>query len=233
MHDEAPAAARPAPGPPLRTVHQFHAGSATGDAITNAMLLTRDLLRQAGYRSDIYVEHRDPALAEDLLMVDDLPRHAGYVLLVRHSMGHSCFERLAALPAPKVLLYHNITPPEHLGDAGLRHAARLGREQLADWRPHVAAALADSEYNALELRGLGFDPVQACPLLFDVTRMAAPPCSPAGTRPLPLQADGAPFTILFVGRIIESKGQLDLIESFAQLPSRVRPPGPAGPGGPA
>ena len=217
--DEAPpdALPRPVPGRPLRAVHQFHAGSATGDAITNAMLLTRDVLRQAGFRSDIYVEHRDPALACDLLLVDDLPRHADYVLLVRHSMGHGCFARLVELPSPKVLLYHNITPPQHLGDAVLRHAARLGREQLADWRPHVAAALADSEYNALELRGLGFDPVQACPLLFDVTRMAAPTCSRSGERSLHPTQDDAPFTILFVGRIIESKGQLDLIESFARF----------------
>jgi len=215
----APSVAAPAPAPaprplrqPLRTVHQFHAGSATGDAITSAMLLTRRLLRQAGYRSDIFVEHCDPGLADELRLVDELPRHDGYVLIVRHSMGHRSLDRLLTLPAPKVLMYHNITPPEHLGDPALRAAARQGREQLALLRPHVAAALADSEYNALELRSLGFDPVRACPLLIDPASLAAAGAHDAGNRP-----EGGPFTILFVGRIIESKGQLELIESFARF----------------
>ena len=200
--------------PPLRTVHQFHAGSATGDAITSAMLMTRRLLREAGYRSDIFVEQRGPGLeADGLRLVDELPRHDGYVLVVRHSMGHRSLDRLLALPAPKVLIYHNITPPEHLGHPALRAAAREGRTDLARLRPHVLAALADSEYNALELRALGFDPVRTCPLLIDPAALRAA----AGRAREAARPPDAPFTILFVGRIIESKGQLELIESFAQF----------------
>lgn len=207
-----PAPAPPGPAsafaPPRRTVHQFHAGSATGDAITAAMLMTRRLLREAGYRSDIFVEHVDPALAHELRPFAELPPHDGYVLLVRHSMGQGVMDRLLALPAPKVLLYHNITPPKHLGDPGIREAARLGREQLAQFRPHVAAALADSAFNALELQRLGFDPVRTCTLLVDPAALA-PRVQP--------KEPGEPFTILFVGRVIESKGQLELIESYARF----------------
>ena len=196
--------------PPTRTVHQFHAGSGTGDAITNAMLLTRSLLRGMGYRSEIFVEYRDPALADELRTLDELPRHADYVLLVRHSMGHDALPRILGLPAPKVLLYHNITPPEHLAGQPFHQGyARLGREQLALLRPQVSAALADSEFNALELRALGFDPVQACPLLFDVAAMA--------TRPGAAAREDDPFTVLFVGRVIEAKGHADLIEAFARF----------------
>ena len=71
--DDAPenplaALSREPPAPPwpvamLRhSIHQFHSGSAEGDAITNAMLLCRDLLRRQGYRSEIFVEYIDPAL---------------------------------------------------------------------------------------------------------------------------------------------------------------------------
>ena len=194
-------------GRPLRTVHQFHAGSATGDAITASMLLTRRLLREMGYRSEIFVAQRDPALAHELRTMGELPQHDQYVLIARHSMGHRFMDQLLAVPAPKVLMYHNITPPEHLQHAGLQADARLGREQLLMLRPHVAAALADSQYNALELRRLGFDPVQACPVLIDPRTLAAP---------VRARAEG-PFTVLFVGRIIESKGQLALVESFAQF----------------
>ena len=52
-------------GPPVRAVHQFHSGSAVGDAVTNGMLLTRRLLRRLGYRSEIFVQHRPAALERE------------------------------------------------------------------------------------------------------------------------------------------------------------------------
>ncbi len=191
-----------------RTVHQFHSGSAPGDAITNAMLLTRRILRDLGYRSEIYVEHLAPELADELRPLDELPLHDDYVLILRHSMGFGAFDRIAKSPSPKVLLYHNITPPDLLASVpALRGAAKVGRQQLARLRPLVAAALADSEFNANELRSLGFDPVQTCPLLFDIDTFAPAPRSKADR----------PFTILFVGRVIESKGQADLVAAYGRF----------------
>jgi len=191
---------------PLREVHQYHSDSSTGDAITASMMLIRRKLREAGYISHIYVENRAPALERELRLLSELPPHDQYVLIVHHSMGQKVLNRILALPVAKVLMYHNITPPRHLGSASLREAARVGREQLAAMQPHVAAALADSEFNATELRALGFDPVRVCTLLFDVEALRAAP-APAG--------DSHPFTVLFVGRVTESKGQLALVEAFA------------------
>ncbi len=195
----------------LSAVHQFHSGSAVNDAITNAMLLTRGLLRAMGYHSEIYTEDPPEALAGDLLPMEALPRHDGYVLIVRHSIGYDRFEQILALPAPKLLLYHNITPPELL----VRHPylaryARLGRRQLAAFKGRVAAALADSEYNANELRGLGIAPVRACTLLFDLDDLRHRAAQATHTL-----RDPGRFTVLFVGRINASKGQLALVEAFA------------------
>ena len=194
--------------PPMRAVHQFHSGSAVGDAITNGMLLTRSLLRQLGFRSEIYVQHRPDTLARELRLVDELPDHAGYVLLLHHSIGHDVLHQVLGLPAPKVLVYHNITPPEHLLEPTLRRYAAIGREQLDTLRPFVTGALADSAFNALELRDRGFDPVQACPLLFDVDALR---------EGRDARDPAAPFTVLFVGRVIDSKGQLELVEAFARF----------------
>ncbi|TLU73700.1 FkbM family methyltransferase [Lichenicoccus roseus] len=204
----------------LTAVHQFHSGSAVHDAITNAMLLTRGLLRGMGYHSEIYTEQPPEALADELLPMEALPRHDGYVLIVRHSMGYDRFEQILALPAPKLLLYHNITPPELLlRHPHLAHYAKLGRRQLATFRGRVAAALADSEYNANELRGLGLAPVRACTLLFDPERLRRS----AADAKAKLR-DGAVFTVLFVGRINSSKGQLELVEAFAAFRSRLSRP---------
>jgi glycosyltransferase involved in cell wall biosynthesis len=208
-----------APTAPLRKVHQFHSGSATGDAITNSMLLVQRTLRGLGYDSEIFVEHRDPALADRLFEVTDLPRHNDYVLIVHHSIGYDICDRIAALPVNKVLMYHNITPPEFLKDApALADYAALGRAQLDLLRGKVVSALADSEYNVEELLAAGFDSPVACPFLFDVDELLAK----AGTRRD--HSPDAPFTVLFVGRIVSSKGQADLVDAFAEFCQRYRAP---------
>ncbi len=205
-------------------VHQFHSGSSPGDAITNSLLLIRDRLRSLGYESEIFVEHRHLGLAKELLEIGDLPEHGDYVLIVHHSMGYDTLDRILALPARKVLVYHNITPPNLLeGSPHYAAYAQLGREQLHIMRPHMVAALSDSEYNALELREAGYHAPLACPLLFDVSALQA---RAAGKG----QQDGprdARFTVLFVGRIVASKAQAELVDAFAafrrlrQTPSRL------------
>lgn len=209
------------PSPPgaIEAVHQFHSGSAQGDAITKAMLLTRRLLRGLGYRSEIYVEHRDPALAGTLRPLSELPEHGRYVLLLRHSMGHDRLNEILALPAPKVLVYHNITPPKLIAVAGARRYGEMGRAQLAELAHSVTAALADSAANALELRRLGFPCVAVCPLLVDPEEIAA------RVALAPPRGAADPFTLLFVGRLSPSKAQAELVDVFAAF--RARFPAPA------
>ena len=154
-----------------RAVHQFHPSVAAGDAVTSGMLLTRRLLQSLGFESEIYVGHREGVSPDDVRLLGDLPAHDGYVLMVHHSLGYQGAPIIAALPAPKLLVYHNITPPSLLGDPSLQRLAEIGREQLLFWRPLVTAAIAVSEYNAIELRQAGYPVVVTCQLLFDVERL--------------------------------------------------------------
>jgi FkbM family methyltransferase len=195
-----------------RTVHQFHSGSAPGDAVTNSMLLMQRSLRSLGYASEIFVEHRHPQLADRLFEIDDLPEHDDYILIVHHSMGYDACERIISLPARKILMYHNITPPEFLSDfPEYIPYAELGRQQLSLLRPSITAALADSEFNALELRRYGYGSPIACPFLLDVGRLVA-------TAPRrSFERNRSPFTVLFVGRVVASKGQADLVDAFAEF----------------
>ncbi len=200
-------------------VHQFHSGSATGDAVTNSMLLIRTQLRQLGYRSDIFVHIRDPALADELRTLDELPMQAHHVLIVHHSMGHDALAQVLASPAPKLLYYHNVTPPEFLPDVeSIRRYAALGREQLTLLRDCVTAALTPSGFSGLELHRLGFGRVLMSNLLFDLEAMRSR--AGAGRDP----AIARPFTVLFVGRVIQSKAQADLIDAFAVFRTRLGRP---------
>ena len=193
---------------PRRKIHQFHAGSATGDAITNSMFLIQRTLRARGYDSEIFVEHLASGLEGRLHRLSALPVNDDHVLLVHHSMGHAGFDRIMASPAPKVMVYHNITPSELLEfNPFMQQAAELGRRQLATWRNHAVVALADSAFNGIELRKLGFPCVRECTVLFDIDALLA---KAAKTKQL-----DAPYTVLFVGREVPSKGQADLVEAFA------------------
>jgi glycosyltransferase involved in cell wall biosynthesis len=205
-----------------RAVHQFHSGSSVGDAITNSMFLIQTMLRDLGYQSEIFVEHRDPRLAEKLFVVDDLPEHDDYVLLVHHSMGHGVLDFILSLDAPKILIYHNVTPPEFLDDAPwVIPYAHLGRQQLSEMRAHMSASLADSEYNMLELRDYGYDDAEVCSLLFDLNTLR-PRRTDVCAQQTGTSSD--PFTILFVGRVVKSKGQADLVDAFAEFAKRHQEP---------
>lgn len=208
-----------AAGFPRRIVHQFHPGSARGDAITNAMLMIQRILRGLGYASEIYCAQPDPQVRPSLRPMDELPLHGDYVLLVHFSLGFTGFDVIAGLAATKVLMYHNITPPALLSRAPeLQLLARLGQAQLPRWREHVVAALAVSEYNALDLRRHGFTVALSCPLLFDIDAMRA-----AAALPTPPRDDDV-FTVLFVGRLVESKAQDDLVTAFAAFRAHFNQP---------
>ncbi len=182
------------------------------------MFLIQDILRDLGYYSEIFVEHRDPRLSDKLFIVDDLPKHDDYVLLVHHSMGHGVLDFILSLAAPKVLIYHNVTPPEFLDDAPwVIPYAHLGRQQLSDMRAHMSASLADSEYNMLELRDYGYDDAEVCSLLFDLNTLRP---RRSDIRALRAATSSDPFTILFVGRVVKSKGQADLVDAFAAFSKR-------------
>ena len=199
-----------------RTIHQFHSGSATGDAVTNSLLLIQTQLRKLGYRSDIFVQHRDPVLAGALRLIDEIPAGDDHIMIVHHSMGHDGLDTILSSGAPKILYYHNITPEEYLPDIlTLRHYGALGRKQLTQLRGFTLSALAASEFNAIELRQAGFRAVEACTLLFDLDTMRA-----TAGRAAPRTC----FTVLFVGRVIESKGQADLIDAFAHFKARFEQP---------
>ena len=116
-------------------VHQFHSGTAPGDAITQQMLALRAELRSLGHVSEIFAEHVHSSLTDDVLPLDTYRGDPSQVLLVHHSMGYDAFERVVSLPDRIAAVYHNITPGRFFRDTMTRRYARLGRDQLRVARP--------------------------------------------------------------------------------------------------
>jgi L-malate glycosyltransferase len=109
----------------------------------------------------------------------------------------------AALPAGRVLQYHNVTPAAYFApyDPALFRLALLGRRELTTLVGRVDLALGDSEYNRQELEALGFARTGVFPIAVDTARITAAPPRPALDQLL----DDGLVNFLFVGRIAPNK----------------------------
>lgn len=192
-------------------VHQVLAGAAPRDAITNHAIAARDVLRAAGWESEIFADpvHTSAELSEVVKPYSDWPTQPrGTEAAILHfSIDSPAFPWVTERAARTALQYHNVTPPELLWrfNPPLAEQCREGRHQLAELVPRMRAWAAVSSFNARELRGLGAPEVHVTGIL----RSPRPslPRDSAGSRP----------RILFVGRGAPNKAQHDLILAVAAL----------------
>ncbi len=199
-------------GPP-GAVHQFHPVLAPGDAMSAHVFALRERIREWGYESYAYAVEVKPgvtgALSYRRLFRAVRPND---LLILHFSIGHEAFDRLARLEARKVLVYHNVTPPQFfsgINDHAAVHA-RLGLRQLAGLAAHVDLAIGVSEFDRNDLAEVGFTNTATVPILIDWSRYDVAPDDGV------LAALARPRTrILFVGRISPNKRQDDLIRMLA------------------
>lgn len=197
----------------IKSIHQFHPSCGTGDGVTNGMLFTRHLLRQLGFQSEIFCENIPVELRGEIRPLSSLPRQSDFMLFAHHSLGYDNDRWLKDLAAPKVLVYHNITP-EHLlpVEGAWRRLSALGRRQLIEWAPGCVGAIGVSENNSVDLRAARYATVATISLLVDTDRIRTAAWDRSVIEPL---RDAA--NLLYVGRICENKHQLDLIEVVNEL----------------
>src|SRR5664279_2702141 len=134
-------------GPTEFGVHQILAAAAPGDAITNAALEYRDVLRRVG-PSEVFARHIAPSSAGEVLPLSDYRSCGSQGVLVYHaSIGEPTVEAfLRSRHEPLVLVYHNITPAKYFEglDDKFAELLVLGRSELEEMRPRVARAIAVS-----------------------------------------------------------------------------------------
>lgn len=193
-------------------IHQFSPSCGKGDGVSNGMFFTRSLLREMGFASDIYCDLVQDEVRDEVLPISQLNLTSKDMLLVHHSLGYENCAWLKDVKARKVLVYHNITPPQFLPDNGLPELSVLGRQQLGSWVQDFDAAIGDSDLNCAELHAAKYANVTTIPLLVDVSRWQQSSYNTALMNSL----RGA-HNILFVGRMCEHKHQLQLLEMLDEL----------------
>jgi glycosyltransferase involved in cell wall biosynthesis len=194
-------------------VLQLLAAAAPGDAVTGQALAWSDALRRWGMSEAIAAEHVHPALAGRVTRLAGR-RPAADVLILHYSVWGAAAEVALAAPEPLALCYHNVTPGDLLRawNPALAADCDRARAELGPAATRASALLADSAFNAGELRAAGGREVAVVPLLLDLP--APPPPRPAG----------APPRIVSVGRIVPNKRLDDVLRAFV-LYQRAHAPG--------
>ncbi len=202
----------------MSAIHQLCAGFSKGDAISHEALTLRGVFRSWGFGADIFSEPRwiFPALrheARDVALLNEACRPDD-VALLHLSIGSPVNLVFRDLACRKVILYHNVTPPESFAwvQPGTARQLSLGREQMRALAGSAELNLADSRFNAVELEAAGYRDVRVFPLLLDAARLAEP-ADPEVVR----QFRDGKTNVLFVGRCAPNKKYEDLLAAFAHF----------------
>jgi glycosyltransferase involved in cell wall biosynthesis len=207
-------------------IHQVLVGASAGDAITNEALQLQRLLQRAG-PSEIFARY----IGEGVEGIRFLEEYAGLdsarrgqnLLILHSSIGEpAVFDFLESRPERLVLRFHNITPPAMFEryDPPFARILEEGLRELTALRDRSVVALADSAFNAVSLKELGYRNIRVAPLLLDLDAFVNIP--PEAIPMLSLPPTGTPV-ILFVGRLAPSKGYHDLVKAFHVLKTYLHP----------
>jgi glycosyltransferase involved in cell wall biosynthesis len=208
----------------MLSIHQFVAGFAKGDAISNAALDMRDIFRAWGIDSTIYSERRRilPELRKEAHDAAEFATHStSDTLAILHlSIGSAVNDIFRSLPCRKVIVYHNITP-FHFYELIHGETARLlkwGQKQRDELAGVADLNLAVSEFNAHELRKAGYDNVQVLPLPLNLDRLHQSP-----DRGVQRRYSDRSINILSVGRCAPNKRIEDSLLAFHCFQKNIQP----------
>jgi glycosyltransferase involved in cell wall biosynthesis len=208
----------------MPALHQFSAGFSKGDAISNEARVLRALFRSWGCASEIFSETKRmaPDLRKDALDISEAPGRVRPqdIAILHLSIGSAVNQAFASLPCRKVILYHNITPPDYFRVLQEEIATHLrkGFEQVRALAGVADLNLAVSRFNAQELLLLGYRDVQVMPMMLERGQWDGP----ADRRLLDRFGDGR-TNLLFVGRGAPNKRIEDLLNVLYYVQHYVDP----------
>ena len=208
----------------MKAIHQLLAGFTHGDAISNEAIVMRGIFRSWGFESDIFSETRRilPELRGD---AKDISAYKAAskpddVMLLHLSVGSDVNDVFAQLPCRKAILYHNITPAEYFTGIQdqIAHGLARGREQAKRLATSAQVVMADSTFNASELRGWGYPEGRVLPLVLDLHRLR----KHANRYTTDKYGDDL-VNIIFVGRCAPNKRIEDCLDAFYYFQKYVEP----------
>jgi glycosyltransferase involved in cell wall biosynthesis len=198
-------------------VHQFVPALNPHDATGAHTLKVRDVLRRAGWRSEIFAEAIHDDLASMAYKHWMYPEHAatGDVAIYQFTTSSAVAGYLIEQGLPLILDFHNFTGPEYFAgwDPQGQERAATAADELALLGPRALLGLAKSAFSERTLSAAGCRRTAIVPVLADYGRVTATP-DPLVTAELAGLRQQGGADILFVGRVVPSKAQHELVQAL-------------------
>ena len=155
-------------------IFQLLSTIAYGDAVSNDTVAMEKAIKQMGYQTRIYAESIVPPLdKKTALPVEELKDVSEDDIIIFHmSTGSRLNFDVAKYTCRKIVVYHNITPPEYFKNNDERFSdiceyGLKGAKSLAD---KVDYCLAVSEFNKKDLLDMGYKcPIDVLPIIIPMS----------------------------------------------------------------
>lgn len=185
---------------------QYTPSLAKYDAVSDNVREIDKFISNLGVDSFIAVDARNVDDSENVKFAKELLFDEDDLLIIHFSISTAWHYEIKNIICKKILIYHNVTPSKFFVgiSEGLVHATRLAREQLNEIKNYIDFAFGDSQYNAAELKSMGYKDVSVLPLYYDVTNKMSQSIRESSDQKL----------FIFVGRIVPNKRQEDLVKAF-------------------
>jgi len=195
-----------------RAVHQLVHTLSYGDAISTEVLALQRALRELGVESKVFAIHEHPRLRGKSVPYAELQAEQEGDIILHYSLGsplNGVYREWRR--GKRALIYHNITPARWYRSINPRVADDIERgvTELPTLCAESDALWADSEFNASEIRQLGFQ-CEVLDLLVDPARWDT-----ARNEGIYRSVSASEGTqVLHVGRLAPNKCVEDIIKAF-------------------
>jgi len=202
-------------------IEQYLSAFHAGDAVGNSVLRFHRFLGQRGIQSRIVALTIDPGLRGQAVYLGDHRDDAGALKIYHFAIASPMSGHFIRCRGRKVLLYHNVTPSRFFAgfSAHLQRLTAAAREELKSVAAHCRHFIADSRFNADELRELGAGDVFVFPVMIEEAEYDGP----ASRSFASLFQDGRK-NLLFVGRVTPNKKIEDLVKTVSFYQKHFSPP---------
>jgi L-malate glycosyltransferase len=202
-------------------IHQLVHTLSYGDAISGEVLALRRVFHEFGWESEIYSINTHPHYQGLTRDYRDFPGDFSGKVILHLSLGSPLSALYLRLEqAERVMIYHNLTPPEWFAGVNPRIVRDItqGLKELPDICRVSDLVIADSAFNAGELERFDVH-AKVLALPVDPARWS----EPANSGIQALLAGEPVLHLLHVGRLAPNKCIEDIIKVFYFLRHHVAP----------
>jgi glycosyltransferase involved in cell wall biosynthesis/GT2 family glycosyltransferase len=191
-----------------------------GDAVSTHCILLKERAKEIGIPAFLYAEFSHPSVSRHVTPLEELANLASADDILLHQLFNesALMSYVEQFPGIRVLMYHNITPPEYFqpGSDTYQSCSR-GLRLVRSLPPLYDLALGMSEFSRLNLEEMGYRNTGVFPLMTNVSHLRSNLRRDAGNT-----LDSR-VNFLFVGRIAPNKRIDNLLRFASQYRSLGRP----------